>query len=230
MRLADQVKEAGTRLAVPLMGSVGARLAGLKIGECLQDPGLHLKALGGLVDEFRPSALLPIMDLTREAEALGIPITVTEDEPPSVAGHPVTGADKLKELHPLDPSRDGRLPGCLEVAEKMRELTPGLTGFYAIGPFTLAAELAGAEELAVRTITEPSFAAAVIDFSLRSVVAYAARLAERVDLVVILEPSAVMLSPAAFGRFALPALTALMEEIGPREPARSCTSAGIPRI
>ena len=197
------------RLAVPLMGSVGARLAGRELSTCLKDPGLHLEALACLADAFSPDVLFPIMDLTLEAEALGLPIVFPEDGAPSVAEHPVSTPDDLARLVLPDPLQAGRMPLMIEVAEGMGKIAPDLTGAYIIGPLTLAAELAGAEEFAIKTITEPEFVREIIALSLEAISGYAGLLAARTDVVVILEPTAVMLSPDHFSRFANPALNDL---------------------
>jgi len=197
------------RLAVPLMGSVGARMAGQELAACLRDPRTHLAALTAVAEAFSPDVLFPIMDLTLEAEALGLPVAFTADAAPSVAEHPVSTLHDLSGLAPPDPLYAGRLPLMLEVAAGMRGIAPALTGAYVIGPLTLAAELAGAEEFAIKIITEPDFVYEMLAFSLAAIEGYAGMLAARADVVVILEPTAVMLSPDHFSRFANPALNDL---------------------
>jgi len=201
------------RLAVPLMGSVGARLAGLELAACLEDPAAHLAALAALADAFSPDVLFPIMDLTLEAEALGLQVVFPESGVPSVAEHPVSTLEDLECLELPDPLQARRMPRAIEVAEGMREIAPALCGAYVIGPLTLAAELAGAEEFAVRIITEPEFTSEMLAFSLDAISGYAGMLAARVDVVVILEPTAVMLSPDHFSSFASPALNDLCDNI-----------------
>ncbi|MBN2026051.1 MAG: uroporphyrinogen decarboxylase family protein [Actinobacteria bacterium] len=201
------------RLAAPLMGSVGARMAGLELSACLEDAAAHLAALAALADSFAPDILFPIMDLTLEAEALGLPVVFPENGVPSVAEHPVSTPEDLERLALPDPLQASRMPLFIEVAEGMGEIAPALCGAYVIGPLTLAAELAGAEEFAVRIITEPEFISEMIAFSLEAVSGYAGMLAARVDVVVILEPTAVMLSPDHFSSFASPALYDLCDNI-----------------
>jgi uroporphyrinogen decarboxylase len=201
------------RLAVPLVGSVGARLAGLELAACLKDSGAHLAALAALADAFSPDVLFPIMDLTLEAEALGLPVMFPDDGVPSVAEHPVSTLDDLAHLALPDPLQAGRMPLSIAVAEGMEEIAPALSGAYVIGPLTLAAELAGAEEFAVRIITAPDFVHEMIAFSLEAISGYAGMLAARSDVVVILEPTVVMLSPDHFSRFASPALNDLTTTI-----------------
>ncbi len=209
MSLHEIVQASPRRLAVPLMGSVGSRLTGQKLGDCLQDPAKHLECLRALVEVFNPDALFPIMDLTLEAEALGLAIAFAEDEAPSVAEHPVKSHDDLMRLAVPDPMKNGRMPLWLEVIGGMRGLTGVPVACYVIGPFTLAAELVGAEDMAVYTINDIDFADAAIDFACQVICDYAEPLAKRADIVTILEPSAVMLSPATFGRFVGSALQRL---------------------
>jgi len=213
MSLYDYVTGRERRLAVPLVGSVGARLAGMELAACLRDSGAHLAALAALADAFSPDVLFPIMDLTLEAEALGLPVVFPDRGVPSVADHPVSRLEDLDRLELPDPQRAGRMPLYLEVAEGMGEIAPALSGAYVIGPLTLAAELVGAEEFAVRIITEPDFVHEMLAFGLEAISGYAGMLAARVDVVVILEPTAVMLSPDHFSNFASPALSDLGDNI-----------------
>jgi uroporphyrinogen decarboxylase len=209
MSLFDYVTGRDRRLAVPLMGSVGARLTAQALEVCLKDPEPHLQELAALADRFSPDVLFPIMDLTLEAEALGLPIAFPDDGAPSVAEHPISTLDHLARLRPPNPMKAGRLPLFIEVAEGMRKIAPALTGAFVIGPFTLAAELAGAEEFAIRTITDVDFVEQMLAFSLEAITGYAHELAARVDVVAILEPSAVMLSPSLFSRLVNPVMNRL---------------------
>jgi len=209
MSLFEAVMGSERRLVVPLMGSVGARLAGHELKSCLKSPDQHIEALETLVTHFSPDALFPIMDLTLEAEALGLAVEFPRDEAPSVAEHPISSLEDLNNLWPPDPWNSGRLPFFLEVAERMKDISSAMTGAYVIGPFTLAAELAGAEDFAMRAITDPDFVHAMLRFSCDAVSGYAGLLAERTEAVVILEPTSVMLSPDHFSIFINPALTRL---------------------
>ncbi len=217
MSLYDTVVNSSRRLAVPLMGSVGSRLTGQKLDDCLHDSAKHLNCLQALAETFSPDALFPIMDLTLEAEALGLTIAFAGDEAPSVAVHPVKSIEDLRLLRVPDPGEAGRLPIWLDVVAGMRELTDAAVACYVIGPFTLAAELVGAEDMAVATIQDSEFASEAIAFSCDVICRYAGALGERADIVTILEPSAVMLSPSTFGSFvgaALRTLTGVIKSNG----------------
>ncbi|HEY5526684.1 MAG TPA: uroporphyrinogen decarboxylase family protein [Candidatus Anoxymicrobiaceae bacterium] len=187
---------------VPLMGYPGVAAAGSTAKAALTEPAAHLESMMLLEKRFRPDALFMIMDLTVEAEALGLEVTFEGGGPPSVVSHPVDDSDKLTRLKVPDPRESGRMPLFLEVAGSVKGKLSGMLGAYCIGPFTLAAELAGPEDLAIKTITEPDFARAAVDFAAEVGCAYSRALVEAgADVVAILEPTAVMLSPATFEQF-----------------------------
>lgn len=204
MRLIDAVGVAGTRAVVPLMGYPGVRATGHTAREALTDVATHVESVLFLERRYNPPCIFHVMDLTVEAEALGLPVVFEGDGPPSVAGHTVSRPADISALAVPDPLRDGRMPLLLEVVRKMSDEVSGLVGAYAIGPFTLAAELCGAEELAVRTITDRGFAESLIGFSTLVVERYARALAGAgAGVVAFLEPTSVILSPGAFGDLCL---------------------------
>ncbi len=216
MSLYEMVDGSTRRLAVPLMGSVGSRLTEQKLGACLHDSARHLACLKALVESFAPDALFPIMDLTLEAEALGLAVAFADDEAPSVAEHPIKSYEDLLQLQVPDPTTTGRMPLWLEVIGGMRQLTDAAIACYVIGPFTLAAELVGAEDMAINTIRDRDFATAAIAFACDVICRYAEEMAQRADIVTVLEPSAVMLSSATFRDFVSGALRRLSAVITSR--------------
>ena len=176
--------------------------AGRRAKDALTEPATHVECMKLLAERYSPDALFMIMDLTVEAEALGLDVTFETDGPPSVVSHPIDSPEKLARLAVPDPAKAGRMPLFLEVASSIKASLSGMLGAYCIGPFTLAAELAGPEDLAIKTITDPDFAKAAVDLSAEVGQAYAsALLAAGADVVAILEPTAVMLSPSTFEQF-----------------------------
>jgi MtaA/CmuA family methyltransferase len=154
------------------------------------------------------------MDLTAEAEALGLPVRFSEDGPPSITEHPVGTLERLGSLSVPDPSRDGRLPIFVDVVARTARRIGGLMGAYCVGPFTLAAELCGAEEFAVRTITDVGFVEDMLSFVTLVCQTYSRALASAgARLVAILEPTAVILSPASFEKYCLEPLKSIASSI-----------------
>ena len=202
------------RPVVPLMGYPGVTAAGFTPWEALTQPAKHVNSMMLLEERYAPDALFMIMDLTVEAEALGLDITFEGGGPPSVVSHPVSDLDCLARLEIPDPRVSGRMPLFLEVAGSMKDKLSGMLGAYCIGPFTLAAELAGPEDLAIKTILEPEFAAAAVDLAAQVGCAYATALVRAgADVVAILEPTAVMLSAVTFEQFCAGPLERLGEAV-----------------
>jgi uroporphyrinogen decarboxylase len=214
MRLLDWAASLGRVPVVPLMGYPGVRLNGFSVREALSDAAAHMSTIEALAERFIPDAVFTLMDLTVEAEAAGIPVTMPEGEPPSTSQHPVKSLASLNALKRPDPSRVGRMPLFSAVVSALKAKLDIPVGAYVIGPFTLAGELAGAEHLATSTILDKAFVEGLLSFTAVVIKDYAFALCEAgADIVVILEPTPVILSPASFERYSLPYLCEIAELI-----------------
>ena len=214
MRLIDKLEPYRPFPVSPLMGFPGVKATGNSMTGALTDTGAHLASLRFLEDRYHPPCLFSLMDLTVEAEALGLPISFVEGGPPSVVEHPVDGKEKLLELRVPDPSSSDRMPLFLRVASSMGDFVRGLPGSYVIGPFTLAGELVGAEELAVRTIVDPVFSRDAVRFCAEIISTYAGALAEAgARVVTVLEPTAVILSSTKFKEYCSEPLSGIASRI-----------------
>jgi uroporphyrinogen decarboxylase len=202
MKLIDALSGWPGRPAVPLVGYPGVAATGASARQALTDRDTHISCLGFLEERYHPACLFHVMDLTVEAEALGLPVRFSEDGPPSVTEHGVTTLEKLGSLSVPRPEKDGRLPLFIDVVARTAKMAEGLMGAYCVGPFTLAAELCGAEELAVRTITDVGFVQDMMSFATLVCQTYSRALAAAgAGVVAILEPTAVILSPASFQKY-----------------------------
>jgi MtaA/CmuA family methyltransferase len=214
MRLIDAVSESGARPVIPLVGYPGIAATGHSVADVLTAREPHMESLMFLEDRYHPPCLFHVMDLTVEAEALGLSVRFAEDGPPSVTEHPIDTLEKLGSLSVPDPKKDGRLPLFLDVVSRVAMNIDGMMGAYCVGPFTLAAELCGAEEVAVRTITEVGFMHDLMSFVTLVCQAYARALAAvGASVVAILEPTAVILSPAAFEKYCLEPLKSVASAV-----------------
>ncbi len=155
-----------------------------------------------------------MMDLTVEAEALGLEVGFPEDDNPYVKEHPIKGPDELSSVVNSWSGISGRMGVFAEVADKMARELPGKRGSYVIGPLSLAGELVGVTDLCMKLIEEPDFAESVIDFCSRVVSEYSRALIDHgADMIAVLEPTAVLLSKRQFKRFALPYFERLRSEL-----------------
>jgi len=202
------------RSIIPLLGAPGARLTGTKLKENLTNAEIQFNSLSKLMEEFQPDGIFFMMDLTVEAEALGLEIGFPEDDNPYVKEHPIKGRDELASVENSWSGISGRMSIFTEVADKMARELPGMKGSYVIGPLSLAGELVGVTDLCMKLIEEPDFAESVVDFCARVVGEYSRALIDYgADTIAVLEPTAVLLSKRQFKRFALPYFEKLRSEL-----------------
>lgn len=216
--LADRLAGLGRLPVAPLLGYPGVALTGSTIRANLFDPALHRRTVRAYAERFAPDAVCYLMDLSVEAAALGLRVRYPEHESPTVEEHPVRCAADLAPFRGRRVLDDERARGFVEVMRGMKADLAGsgqLAGAYVVGPFTLAGLLMGATELAVATIDEPALVEAAVELAVEAVTPYAVALDEAgAELLIVLEPTATILSPSAFARFAAPALEALYAAVG----------------
>jgi len=207
-------------LAAPLVGYPGATLTGTSVLENLKDSRVQSETLIQLYKTYGFDILFPFMDLSVEAEALGLAIEFIEDGSPNVREHPVGSPEDLLRLAIPEPSHAGRMNVFADTIRRVKEATekteeaPFVAGYVA-SPFTLAGLLMGAENLAINTLIEPQFCDLVIDFATKCVIPYAKALQDAgADMVVLLDPTAVLLSPNLYDTFARPSIERIAAELG----------------
>jgi uroporphyrinogen decarboxylase len=208
MNLLDRVMSHKGRMVAPLAGYPGIKLIGGSVREALKDPSLQLEALRSLNDKLQPDISFALMDLTVEAESIGLDVDFFDKKPASLAHQYLPKLERFYELGVPDPERAARMPVFLEVAEGLAADNEIMSGAYATGPFTLLAQLIGTRELleAVRLgekLTEP------LGFTTSVVGGYAAALAARVDIVTVVDPVAEALSASEYGTLCMPYMSGL---------------------
>jgi uroporphyrinogen decarboxylase len=201
MRLIDVIRQSPRRLVMPLMGFPGIQLTHSTIWQNIFNGELQSRTIRALVDRFEPDGAFFIMDLAVEAGAIGLPVTFSLNESPTVSAHPVRDVSDLAQFRVLDPLHDGRMRAYLDAMRRLQDWD-GLTGAYVTGPFTLAGLMIGATEIAMATLDKPDLVHVAAEFALEVVIPYARALMDAgADLICILEPTAMFLSPTAFRTF-----------------------------
>lgn len=201
-------------LVIPLLGAPGVKLSGTTLRENLIDKDIQLRTIELLIERFQPDGIFPFMDLTVEAEALGLDISFPENEPPAVRSHNVKTEEELDNVKLRYKGISGRMPLFIKVIEGFSKRFSIIKGAYVIGPYTLAGELMGVEELGMNTILNPSLAHKFIEFAFSVIKDYAKALLDAgADTIAVLEPSAVMLSPKQFEEFSGRYFSYLVEEL-----------------
>jgi len=199
-------------LVIPLMGYPGIQLTHSTIKQNEFNWGLQFWTISELAEKYEPDGVFFMMDLAVEANALGLPVRFPLQESPSVEYHLVKEVSDLNQFLALDPLKDGRLMAFVETMRLMAQNLDILKGAYVTGPFTLAGLLMGANDIAMATITDENTVLKVLEFCTGTIQRYIHALEDAgCDMVAILEPTAVMLSPESFWKFSGDFISRLVE-------------------
>ena len=180
-----------------------------------RDPDLLFTAHAAAYRLYRQTPIMPGIDIYNlEAEGYGAVV-----EEPSGFGIPAIGrpifrspADLLS-LAPLNPRRDGRIPMAIRTAARLaREFPEATVRVPVSGPFSIASNLIGFENLLVGVATDPEGVAAALMHLVAGQVAFAEEIQSHGVDVAFFESAACppLLSPAMFRRIELPALKAIL--------------------
>jgi len=205
------------------MGAPGVKLSNTTLKENLMNERIQLKTLELLVKKFKPDGIFPFMDLTIEAEALGLGVNFPDNDNPSIRYHCINTIENLKSIRGMYKGISGRMPIFLNIIENLAKNFSLIVGAYVIGPFTLAGELMGLENLCLNLMMKPSLAYKLLDFVTRVIKDYGyALLTAGADIVIILEPSAVLLSPKQFEEFSAKYISHLVSDLGTKLMLHIC--------
>lgn len=134
--------------AYPIIGQCNAQLIGASIREYIQDPKIFIKAQVAAVERYRPDIMVMQGDLLMQAEALGTELRFPEDSLCIPTKYFLEDKSKLNKIELVDPQKDGRMPGYLEVlSETKRIITDSIVSSVIEGPWTVAIGLRGADDL-----------------------------------------------------------------------------------
>lgn len=201
-------------MTVPLMGAPGIQLSGTTLKENLVDAATQCETIFRLAEKLKPDGVFFMMDLTVEAEALGLDVAFPDIENPYVKEHSIKTPVDLSEIRRNWKGLSGRMRVFSDVAKLMTRDLPGLNGGYVIGPFTLAGELAGVTDFCMLLLDDPSFSKQLIKFCTDVIMEYAESLFDQgLDVIAVLDPTAVLLSKKQFQEFALPYFCALLSHL-----------------
>ena len=196
-----------------------AQLIGATPWEASRDGELMFRAHAEAYRRYQHTPIMPGIDIYNlEAEAYGGQI----NQPiganiPAIAAAIFDSTERIQDLPPLDPQRDGRIPMQIDVACRLREMFPDATIRVPVaGPFSIASNLVGFETLIMDSVLSPEVTAASLMHLVEGQVAFARGIKEAGVDVAFFESAACppILSPAKFREVELPALMAIMSRIG----------------
>ena len=133
---AIQNKETERTPWVPFVGCHAANLIGVTAKEYFKSSDLKVKGVTKAFELYRPDGLPVVFDLQVEAEALGCELVYADENPPSVATHPLEEGKSLEDLK-IPGEEDGRFPIVLEATRLLSKTLGDKIAFYGLvtGPF-----------------------------------------------------------------------------------------------
>ncbi len=151
-----------------------------------------------------------------EAEAYG----ATVDKPtgtgvPAISKHPYSTAKELIALGPFNPKTDGRIPMVIEAARRIADECPQADVRIPLsGPFSLATNLMGFDNILCEVQTNPDLVARTLSHLVTGQVEFCKEVVRRGLDIAFFESAAVppFLSPDNFRDIELGALKKIMEE------------------
>lgn len=206
----------GKKLSVPLLGAPGTKFTNTTLKQNLTNADTQFKSLYELYKKFEPDAMLPFMELTVEADALGLDIKFPENDNPAVHTHPVKTIEDIKAIERNYKGVSKRMHVFVEVMKKMKKELPSsvLKLGYVIGPFSLVGELMGVDSACLATIMDPDLIKYELEFSNKVISDYSNALFEAgADALVVLEPTAMLLSPKSYVDCSLNPFKELLEKV-----------------
>lgn len=183
----------------PILAYPGVKAKGLSARDCLLDPRLHADVVEFNLQRFGPDVALPLLDLTVEAEGFGVVPQFDELDAPSIQSH-LPLEDSLSASHAPAPPR---LSTMVEVAKIISREVKGIPkGFYITGPFTIAGEVVGIEELLRGVARGRPQIGELLERCTEASLAYAKALdATGIDFLVMAEPTSSLISLAQFEKY-----------------------------
>ncbi|MBL7143771.1 MAG: hypothetical protein ISS76_06015 [Phycisphaerae bacterium] len=151
-----------------------------------------------------------------EAEAYG----ATVDRPagtgvPAIVRHPYSTSKELINLEPFNPTTDGRIPMVIEAARRIADECPGADVRIPLsGPFSLATNLMGFENLLCEIMTGPDLVARMLSHLVTGQVEFCEEVVRQGLDIAFFESAATppLLSPQDFKKIEFDALKETMEK------------------
>lgn len=196
------ILESPQRLGFPICTYPGMALTGATVRDLVTSAAAQIDTQEALHHRYRTAALLSAMDLSAEAEAFGCAVAMSDAEIPTVTGRLVTNRGDAEALSVPEPG-EARTRVYLDAVRGLRARHPhALVLGGCIGPFSLAARLAGVSEALELTAAEPDLMHLLVEKSARFLQRYVQAFKNAgADGILMAEPAAGLLSPRGMTAF-----------------------------
>ncbi|MCX7876749.1 MAG: uroporphyrinogen decarboxylase family protein [Melioribacteraceae bacterium] len=193
----------GKRIVAPLVGFPGVKLSNSTIKIAQQNYVEHFKVIRNIYNRFQPDIIFPLMDLSVEANAIGRNTIFPINESATVIIEKFE-LDELENLKQIEITADSRIQSYTKTISLMKNNLPDyvVIGGYVIGPYTFAGLILGADNAALKSLIAQDELITICEFTCEVILKYVElQILSGVDVICILEPSAVMLGPKEFKLF-----------------------------
>jgi len=149
-----------------------------------------------------------------EAEAYGAVISTPGDNGiPAISKHPLCCTKEIRSLDPLDPATGGRIPMVVEAGIRLAKTFPHADVRIPVsGPFSLAANLIGFDNLLQEILLEPDSVLEALIHLVQGQISFGRKVIESGLGIAFFESGATppLISPELFSRIELPALKSMV--------------------
>lgn len=206
--------DAPEKKALPILSFPAVQLMQVSVRELISDAETQARGMELVAQRVDSAAAVSLMDLSVEAEAFGAPIRVSDDEVPTVTGAVAEDEDGARDLAvpAVGAGRTGVFLDAMEIALTRITDRPVFAG--VIGPFSLAARLAGVSEIMVDCYDEPDMVHILMEKAVQFLTEYClAYKARGANGVILAEPVTGLLSPALAEEFSSPYVKQLIDAV-----------------
>jgi uroporphyrinogen decarboxylase len=202
---------------IPIVGQAAAKLNGMTMGEELKSSEVLAGSRITCLERFHYDGIYISADTWVTAEAMGAPVSYSDDAPVEGTTPLLGDRNKIDQLKSPDPSQDGRMPllvKAVEIASRRSKDQFAVIGNFDQSPFSLACALRGINQLMMDLYDEPSFVKKLLEICTESVLRYAKAIAAAGAHILNTGDSPVLLvGPENYENFALPYEQIVFDEL-----------------
>lgn len=209
---------AGLLNFTPSVYEHAASLIGKTPLQVSQDPDLLYNAHSTAFGLYQHSPIVIGIDIYNpEAEAYGAKVsTPGGNDIPAICKYPVQRIEDIIRLRPLNPKKDGRIPMIIETGERLAKKFPEADVRIPVsGPFSLAGNLIGFENLLTNLIEDPGSVHEALTWIAHGQIEFSREIISHGLGVAFFESGATppLLSPEMFAEAELPALKFIISQV-----------------
>ena len=206
----------------PIVSGLSAELVGISTADYYRDLDKMADAQLRLYEELQQDVVVVMSDLFMEVHAMGAEVEFPEDDVPRLKSYLLKDKAALGSLSAPDPSASGRLPDYVEACRRVAgAVTETAVGGVICGPWTLAVNLRGAQQLIIDTVEDPSFVHDLMKLTCGITKSFGEAVAgARAGLSLSEAPASIsLISPKIFREFVLPYLKDVVGHLGENRTA-----------